>query len=64
MTSTGELNGYYEDDFEEKRLIIKDLLENDKIDYKSLDILMDGILHKFCSSQKMANGKYFWYSWS
>ncbi len=56
------LNGYYRDDFKEKQKIIKNLLENKKVDYDQLDILMDGILHKFCSTKKK-DGSYFYYSW-
>lgn len=57
------LNGYYQDDFKEKQKIIRELIEVYNFDRDKLDILLDGILIKFCSENKMPNGKYFWYSW-
>lgn len=57
------LNGYYQDDFKEKQKIIRELIEVYNFDRDKLNILLDGILIKFCSAKKMPDGKYFWYSW-
>lgn len=55
------LNGYYESDFKEKQAIIRDIIEEKKVDWDSLNKLMDGQLIKFCG--KGINGKVFYYSW-
>lgn len=57
-----KLNGYYGEDFEQKQTIIKDLLMNKKISYDDLDLLMNGVLHKFCITNN--KGSYFWTCWS